>query len=79
MSNEYKSGFDDGYKFAVENFDANTGRYKVDLPDKFIHRGNTWSCGYGEGLISGRRRVMIQTFGNFTEISYASGKAKVEY
>ena len=79
MSEEYKNGFDAGFDFAKKNWDPQTGRQTKEFPKRFVHRGNVWSCGFGEGLISGRSELMTMTFGKFKSIHWSNGNAVVAY
>lgn len=75
MSDEYKSGFESGIEFCEKHFDASTGRNRESFPDRFVHRGDVWSCGFGEGLITGRAIAITKKFGKIKSISYINDKA----
>lgn len=77
MSKDWDLGFDDGYKFAYENWNPNTGHYTRPLPATFVHREGLYNCGFGEGLISGRSEVLRKTFGEYKSIHWAYGKPVV--
>lgn len=79
MSEEYERGFDEGFEFALTNFDATTGRYFISFPDWFRHRGDVKSCGFGEGLISGVSEKISITYGSIRGIHWKDGKAIIDY
>jgi len=79
MNHIYKQGFDAGYQFSVNNWSARTGRYSIAFPQQFNHRADHWSAGFGEGLISGRGKVLQNTFPGWKEISWVNGQAQVSY
>jgi hypothetical protein len=68
MSEKYKKDFDEGFKYALQNWDPNTGR--MQYPDGF-------SNAFAEGVISGRYIVMKDTFGEFKSINWNGGKPNV--
>lgn len=79
MSEQWEKGFDDGYQFALLKYDPHTGSMKKNYPNKFVHRGDAWSCGYGEGLISGRSKQIDDAFPGYRSISWPGGRAEVIY
>jgi hypothetical protein len=79
MTAEYKAGFDEGFEFALTYFDANTGYYYISFPDWFNHRKDPKSCGFAEGLISGRADKVAITFGPVRGIYWSKGKPYIEY
>lgn len=78
MNSEWEKGFDAGYKFAVDNWNADTGKYMIELPETFVHRNGHYNCGYGEGLISGRSQKIESTFGKIKEIHWENGRAVIK-
>ena len=58
---EWKQGWEDGNKFALENFHPENG-YSVKFPDRFVHRGDSWSCGFAEGEMCGHGKVWDKHF-----------------
>lgn len=58
---EWKQGWEDGYQFALKNFNPVTG-YSVNFPENFVHRGDLWSCGFAEGEICGHGEVWDKHF-----------------
>jgi hypothetical protein len=79
MSAEYKKGFDEGFEFALTHFDATTGKYFISFPYWFTHRGDIKSCGFGEGLISGRSEKISITYGSVRGIHWENGRAIIDY
>lgn len=77
MSEVYKKGFENGIKFSIDNWNPQTGYYKNAFPSNFVHRGDVWSCGFGEGLITGRNQVITKTFGEFKSLSWDNGRVTV--
>lgn len=75
--NDWTKGFDDGYEFAIKNFNPQTGSYNIELPGSFRHRVGEYNCGFGEGLISGRGIVLDKTFPGWKRIHWPNGKADV--
>jgi len=78
ISSEWNVGFDEGYKWAMDNYNPNSGMNMANYPNRFVHRGDAWSCGFGEGLISGRSQKMRDVFGYFKSIHWKNGKAIIE-
>ena len=65
---EYEKDFDNGYEYSLKNFDPQTG--KMTFPEKF---GN----GFAEGTITGRSKVIHDTFGEFKSINWDGGKPNI--
>ena len=73
-------GFDQGIKFANDYWNAHTGRYNKTFPSQFVHRGDSWSRGFAEGLITGRSEKIKEVFKKYKpydSISWENGKVTV--
>ncbi len=54
---DWDKGFNEGVEWAMNNYVRNSDNtFSCQLPSGFIHRGDAYWCGYGEGLISGRHK-----------------------
>jgi hypothetical protein len=68
MSEQYKNDFDKGYEYALKNYNPNTG---------IMQYPNGFSNAFAEGVISGRYKVIKDTFGEFKSINWNQGKANI--
>lgn len=60
---EWEQGFND----ALAHCEANYKPFQpMALPPKFVHRGDSWSRGFGEGLITGRNKIIDATYPGIT-------------
>lgn len=68
MTEKYKKDFDKGYEWSLKYFDPNTG--VTHLPEQF-------SGAFSEGLISGRSKLLTDTFGKYKQISWENGMVNI--
>lgn len=57
------SEWDKGFNDAIAYCEANYKPFRsMQLPAEFVHRGNAWSKGFGEGLITGQNRIIDKAY-----------------
>ena len=83
MSDElWQQGWRDGHEFALKNFDPVKG-YSVPFPSKFVHRGDSWSCGFAEGEICGHGKVFDKKYKvegkQLLSITWVNGQYQAKY
>lgn len=76
-----KSEYDRGFQDAIVYCEANYKPFQpMALPPQFVHRGDAWSKGFGEGLITGRNKIINEAYPGNTGFSIANdGKVTIFY
>lgn len=59
--------WDQGFNDAIEYCNKNYKPFQpMQLPAEFVHRGNAWSKGFGEGLITGKNKIIDAAYPGIT-------------
>lgn len=68
MSEQYKKDFNEGYEYALKNYNPHTGRMQYP---------NGISNAFAEGVISGRYKILKEAFGEYKSINWVGGKPNI--
>lgn len=72
--------WDKGYNDAIAYCEANYRPFQpMTLPLQFVHRGDDWSRGFGEGLLTGQNRIIDREYPENVGFSINDGKATIFY
>lgn len=77
ISDEWNKGFDDAIDWCNQHYKP----FKpMKLPERFQHRGCPWSKGFGEGLITGRNKIIDAAYpGNVGFTTDSQGTVTILY
>jgi hypothetical protein len=74
---EWQQGYDDAVAYCRANYKPFK---RVELPAQFVHRGSSWSRGFGEGMLTTKNKIIDEAYPGNVGFSVASdGKVTVFY
>lgn len=76
MSEEWEKGFNDAIEWCNKYYKP---FQPLALPERFSHRADVWSCSFGEGLITGRGKIIDAAYPGNVGYSVDNGKATIHY
>lgn len=74
---EWKQGYNDAVAYCRANYRPFR---QMAMPSRFVHRGDAWSCGFGEGALTTKNKMIDEAYPGNTGFSVDSdGKVTIFY
>jgi hypothetical protein len=73
---KWQQGYNDAVNYCMANYKP---FQRMALPAQFVHRGDSWSRGFAEGILTTKNKIIDEAYPGNVGFSNAEGKVTIFY